>query len=63
MRSLQTIEDVRLDDRKFGIFRRSARHRHSRTPVHKARWRFGLVRNAQPAHYEAETGRYQGNAG
>src|ERR1700724_1699686 len=25
MRSLQTIGEVRLDDRKFGIFRRSAR--------------------------------------
>jgi len=54
---------VHLDDAYSGIFRLTAGHRHSRTPVHKARWRFGLVRNPQPGQHEAEIDGYLGNAG
>ncbi len=46
-----------------GIFRLTAGHRHFRTPVRKARWRFGLVRNAQLGQHEAEIDGYLGNAG
>jgi len=46
-----------------GIFRLTAGHRHSRTPVHKARWRFGLFRNPQLGQHEAEIDSYLGNVG
>jgi len=36
--------------------------RHARTLVHKARWRFRPVGNAQPGRHEAEIGGYPGNA-
>jgi hypothetical protein len=52
-----------IDDRKFGIFRRSPRHRHSRTSLQKARWRFGLVRNAKQWQDADEIGGYLGNSG
>jgi hypothetical protein len=57
------MEEVHLDDAYSGIFRLTAGHRHSRTPVHKARWRFGLFRNPQPGQHEAEIDGYLGNAG
>jgi hypothetical protein len=52
-----------IDERKFGIFRRSPRHRHSRTSLQKARWRFGLVRNAKQWQDADEIGGYLGNSG
>ncbi len=55
-RSSKSKGEVCLDDSYRDIFRPTAGRRHARTLVHKARWRFRLVRNARPGPHEAENG-------
>ena len=46
---LQSMAEVRLDDRDFSIFRRSAGHGHALASVENLRLRFTVASNAKPA--------------
>ena len=63
MRSLQIIGEVRVDDRKFGIIRRSAGRGNIPTPVENTRDQLRLARNTKPSKIWTRIGCYLGNAG
>jgi hypothetical protein len=63
MRSLQTIGEVRLDERKFDTSRLKKGGRPGPTPIDKAHWRFRIARQANMAQCEAEIGDHLGDFG